>query len=85
MAKRTRHAAHASAQRTVKTSLVIDAHLHSRLSALASLRGCTINALMIEGALEVARGIAVVDRRKVSNDGDMSGQLKGSADDGERP
>lgn len=80
MAKMTRKAAHAATKRTVKTSLVIDAHLHSRISALASLRGCTINALLVEAAEEVARGITVIDRRK-SAVGDLSVQGRESADE----
>lgn len=68
-------------RRTVKTSLVIDAHLHSRLSALASLRGCTINALLVEAAEVVARQVSVIDRRKPADRGDVSGteDLSGAA------
>jgi hypothetical protein len=61
--------------------LVLDAHLHSRISALASLRGCTINALLVEAAKEAARQITVIDRRKPADRGDVSGMVALSAPD----
>ena len=78
MAKQTRRTGTSPARRTIKTSLVIDAHLHARLSALASLRGCTINALLVEAAKEVAKCIAIMDKRK-GVQGDLS-DLENSID-----
>jgi hypothetical protein len=81
LAKTSRKSPGPGASRTVKTSLVLDSHLHSRISALASLRGCTINALLVEAAEEVARQITVIDRRKPAVQGDVSGLVTLSAPD----
>lgn len=81
MAKSNRRTAAPASRRTVKTSLVIDAHLHSRISALASLRGCTINALLVEAAEELARGITVIDRRKSEGPAIPGGLVEESAGD----
>jgi uncharacterized protein YaaN involved in tellurite resistance len=81
MAKTIRRSVAPAMQRTIKTSVVIDAHLHSRLSALASLRGCTTNALLVEAAEMIAKNITVIDRRKPEDHGESGGLVKGSAPD----
>jgi predicted DNA-binding ribbon-helix-helix protein len=81
MAKTIRKAASAATHRTVKTSVTLDVNLHSRISALASLRGTTIGALMAEAAEEAVRGIVVIDRRRSADQAAHSGPVKESAPD----
>lgn len=85
MAKKARSAASTSTLRTIKTSVMLDSHLHARLSALASLRGCTLSALLAEAAVEAARGVTLIDRRKstvasIADHGDLSDEGIGGSE-----
>jgi hypothetical protein len=52
----------------VKTSVPLDVGTHSKLSALASLRGMDRGALAASFIAEGVRGIVVIDKRAKSPD-----------------
>ncbi|WP_169981409.1 hypothetical protein [Tautonia rosea] len=64
----------------VRVSASLARGTHTRLSALASLRGCTISALIVEAVEEAVRGIVVMDRRKSSESVDSAGLVKESVE-----
>lgn len=49
-------------RKTVKVSAVLDAELHAKLSAAASLRGTTKNAILSDALTESLRGVVAFDR-----------------------
>jgi hypothetical protein len=53
----------------VKTSVTLARATHARLSAIASLRGCSLNAILNEAADEIAKGLILVDKRKSPDQG----------------
>jgi hypothetical protein len=63
---RKRKAAAPQNERTVKTSLVMGASLHTQLAAAAAMQGTDKNALIVEILTEALRGIVIMDRRKNS-------------------
>jgi hypothetical protein len=65
-APRKRKTAAPQNERTVKTSLVMGASLHTQLAAAAALQGVDRNALAISILTEALRGIVIMDRRKNS-------------------
>lgn len=52
--------------KTVKVSAALGVELHARLSAAASLRGTTRNAILVEALTESLKGIVAFDRGKPS-------------------
>ena len=64
----------------VRTSVCLARKTHARLSALASLRGSTINALIVGAIEDLVRELIIHDRRKPGA-GDLSGQERESASD----
>ncbi len=63
----------------IRTSINLARSTHARLSALASLRGCSLNAIICEAADEIARQVVVVDKRgKSADSGDLPARGKGS-------
>lgn len=77
---RRRGSAAPPAQKTVKTSLVVDVELHSRWSAAASLRGCDRNAFAVEALRSALKGIVVIDRSRKSADHGAPASEEESAD-----
>lgn len=63
-APRKRKAAAPQGERTVKTSLVLGAELHTKIAAAAAMQGVDRNALLVEIITEALGGIVVFDRRK---------------------
>lgn len=61
---RKRKAAAPLVERTVKTSIVIGAELHTKLAAAAAMRGVPANAIVVEALTDALGGIVVFDRRK---------------------
>jgi hypothetical protein len=76
MAMASRKRATAPDHDRVRTSLSLARPIHSRLCALASIRGCSINALIEEAVEQAVRGIVVMDRRKSADSGVPSAGVK---------
>lgn len=72
---RKRKTAVPQVQRTVKTSLTVDADLHVRWSAAAAMRGMSNNALAVEILAEALRSIVVFDRAKSPGDVNPSDEV----------
>jgi hypothetical protein len=56
---RKRKAAVPQVERTVKTSLILAAGLHTKLAAAAAMRGVDRNALVVEILTEALRGVII--------------------------
>lgn len=65
-------------RKIIKTSCLLDVTQHARLSALASLRGVAISALIAEFVAEGVRSVLVIDKRSSADRGDLSSE-EGSA------
>ena len=76
---RMRKAAPTPTRKLVKTSVLVDAELHARWSAAASLRGMSNTAYAVEALTESLRGLVIIDRRKSAGRVESS-QQEGSAD-----
>ncbi len=61
---RTRKPADPAVRRSVKTSLTVDADLHARWSAAASLRGLDRNAFAAEALRIACKHIVIHDRSR---------------------
>lgn len=72
---RVRKAAPTPSRRTVKSSLLVDAELHARWSAAASLRGTSNNAFAVEALTEALKGLVIIDRRKSAGRAESSDEL----------
>jgi hypothetical protein len=63
-APRKRRSADPQTERTIKTSLIPDVELHTKLAAAAAMQGVDRNALAVGILSDALRGIVVMDRRK---------------------
>ncbi len=82
MAKQTRRSASAQAQRTVKTSVILDVETHVRLAALAAMRGVPMSAVMAEAIAGAVGTVVVFDRgAKATGRADSPSQGRESATD----
>jgi hypothetical protein len=71
-APRKRRAAAPLSGRSVKTSLILSAELHTKLAAAAAIAGIDKNSLVVECLAEHLRGIVIHDRRKTAGRTDHS-------------
>jgi hypothetical protein len=71
-APRKRRAAAPLSGRSVKTSLILSAELHTKLAAAAAIAGIDKNSLVVECLAEHLRGIVIHDRRKAAGRTDHS-------------
>lgn len=82
MAKPTRRSATQQAQRTVKTSVLLDVGVHAKLAALAALRGVPMTTIMADAISDAVSSIVLFDRSaKGVKEEDSPVQGKESADE----
>lgn len=67
-----------SKPRTVKATLTVDAVLHTKWSAAASLRGMSRHAFAVAALNEAVRGIVIIDRSQAGRQ--AAGQLDSSGE-----
>lgn len=66
---------------SIRTSVCLARRTHARLSALASLKGCTINALIVDAVEEAVREVVIHDRRKSAGEATPTVLVSESADE----
>ena len=80
MSKPTRRSAANQTQRTVKTSVLLDAETHVKLAALAAMRGVPMTTIMAEAIAGVVSSMVVFDRAaKTPKEADSPFQERESA------
>ena len=79
MSKPTRRPAANQAQRTVKTSVLLDVETHVKLAALAAMRGVPMTTIMADAIAGVVSSMVVFDRAKTPKPVDSPFQGRESA------
>jgi hypothetical protein len=77
--KQTRRSTATQAQRTVKTSVLLDAEVHVKLAALAAMRGVPMTTIMADAIADVVSSMVVFDRAKTPKPVDSPFQGRESA------